>query len=49
LAGARIGNPSETRIARTNPPGYFEVLMTSINVMQDYIARARLAGESRHT
>jgi NTE family protein len=29
-------------------PGYFEVLMTSINVMQDYITRARLAGEPPH-
>ncbi len=29
-------------------PGYFEVLMTSINVMQDQITRARLAGEPPH-
>jgi NTE family protein len=29
-------------------PGYFEVLMTSINVMQDHITRARLAGEPPH-
>ena len=28
--------------------GYFEVLMTSINVMQDQITRARLAGEPPH-
>ena len=29
-------------------PGYFEVLMTSIDVMQDQITRARLAGEPAH-
>jgi NTE family protein len=29
-------------------PGYFEVLMTSINVMQDQITRARLAGDPPH-
>jgi NTE family protein len=29
-------------------PGYFEVLMTSIDVMQDHITRARLAGEPPH-
>jgi NTE family protein len=29
-------------------PGYFEVLMSSINVMQDQITRARLAGEPPH-
>jgi NTE family protein len=28
--------------------GYFEVLMTSINIMQDQITRARLAGEPPH-
>jgi NTE family protein len=26
-------------------PGYFDVLANSINIMQDYITRARLAGE----
>jgi NTE family protein len=29
-------------------PGYFDVLMTSIDVMQDRITRARLAGEPPH-
>jgi NTE family protein len=29
-------------------PGYFGVLMTSINIMQDQITRARLAGEPPH-
>jgi NTE family protein len=32
----------------SNAPGYFEVLMTSINVMQDQITRARLAGDPPH-
>jgi NTE family protein len=29
-------------------PGYFDVLANSINIMQDYITRARLAGEPPH-
>lgn len=29
-------------------PGYFEVLANSINIMQDHITRARLAGEPPH-
>jgi NTE family protein len=29
-------------------PGYFEVLTNCINIMQDYITRARLAGEPPH-
>jgi NTE family protein len=29
-------------------PGYFEVLMTAIDIMQDQITRARLAGEPPH-
>jgi NTE family protein len=29
-------------------PAYFAVLMTSINIMQDHITRARLAGEPPH-
>jgi NTE family protein len=29
-------------------PGYFQVLTNSINIMQDYITRARLAGEPPH-
>ncbi len=32
----------------TSSPGYFDVLMNSINVMQDQITRARLAGEPPH-
>jgi NTE family protein len=29
-------------------PGYFDVLANSINIMQDYICRARLAGDPPH-
>ena len=29
-------------------PGYFEVLMTAIDIMQDHITRARLAGDPPH-
>lgn len=29
-------------------PGYFDVLANSINIMQDYVTRARLAGEPPH-
>ena len=31
-----------------NTPSYFEVIATSINIMQDQITRARLAGEPPH-
>ena len=33
---------------RSLTPGYFDVLANSINIMQDYITRARLAGEPPH-
>ncbi|MBI2737719.1 MAG: patatin-like phospholipase family protein [Rhodospirillales bacterium] len=33
---------------REAPPGYFDVLATAINIMQDHITRARLAGEPPH-
>jgi len=33
---------------RRSTPGYFEVLANSINIMQDYVTRARLAGEPPH-
>ena len=29
-------------------PGYFDILASSINIMQDYITRARLAGDPPH-
>lgn len=34
--------------AATAAPGYFDVLATSINIMQDHITRTRLAGEPPH-
>ncbi len=33
---------------REPPPGYFDVLATSLNIMQDHITRTRLAGEPPH-
>jgi NTE family protein len=33
---------------RPTAPGYFQVLANSINIMQDYVTRARLAGEPPH-
>lgn len=33
---------------RSSTPAYFEVLANSINIMQDYVTRARLAGEPPH-
>lgn len=30
------------------PPGYFDVLATALNIMQDHITRTRLAGEPPH-
>ena len=32
----------------SSTPGYFDALANSINIMQDYITRARLAGEPPH-
>ena len=32
----------------SSTPGYFDVLANSINIMQDYITRARLAGDPPH-
>ena len=32
----------------SSTPGYFDVLANSINIMQDYITRTRLAGEPPH-
>jgi NTE family protein len=38
------------KLVRSGPtsPGYFDVLMNSLSVMQDHITRARLAGEPPH-
>jgi NTE family protein len=35
-------------LARSSTPAYFDVLANSINIMQDYLTRARLAGEPPH-
>jgi NTE family protein len=32
----------------SSTPGYFDVLTNSMHIMQDYITRARLAGEPPH-
>ena len=50
---ALVRKPAESilpHLLRPAPdtPGYFEVLMNSINVMQDQITRARLAGDPPH-
>jgi NTE family protein len=45
------GNPPQPRDPppREEPaPGYFDVLATSLNIMQDHITRSRLAGEPPH-
>jgi len=41
---AAAASPSED----TPAPGYFDVLTSSINIMQDHITRTRLAGEPPH-
>jgi len=48
-----LGRPAATVAAdpaapRETPPGYFDVLATSLNIMQDHITRTRLAGEPPH-
>jgi NTE family protein len=40
--------PATPTAPREPPPGYFEVLATSLNIMQDHITRTRLAGEPPH-
>jgi len=43
------GGPApEPERERASAPGYFDVLATSINIMQDHITRTRLAGEPPH-
>jgi len=41
---ALFGQEAE-RAGRDRPPGFFEVLATSVNIMQDRITRSRLAGD----
>ncbi len=43
-----IARLAPSLLARENAPGYFDVLAVSINIMQDQITRARLAGEPPH-
>jgi NTE family protein len=45
-----IATPLLSRLvqARPNFPSYFEVLANSLNIMQDYITRARLVGDPPH-
>jgi NTE family protein len=50
-----LGRPAATAAVaadaaapRETPPGYFDVLATSLNIMQDHITRTRLAGEPPH-
>jgi predicted acylesterase/phospholipase RssA len=43
-----LDNPQHGCGSRYSSPGYFDVLANSINIMQDYITRARLAGEPPH-
>jgi NTE family protein len=35
-------------LQQPSTPGYFQVLANSINIMQDYVTRARLAGDPPH-
>ena len=52
LPGARgrraAKEAADTAPPREPPPGYFDVLATSLNIMQDHITRTRLAGEPPH-
>jgi predicted acylesterase/phospholipase RssA len=43
-------NPWIANLARARPasPSYLEVLANSLNIMQDYITRARMAGDPPH-
>ena len=47
-----LGRPAVEPGPPTSPqepaPGYFDVLATSLNIMQDHITRTRLAGEPPH-
>ena len=50
---ALLKMPAATLLPKLVPqasetPGYFDVLMNSINIMQDQITRARMAGEPPH-
>jgi NTE family protein len=48
LPGRRAAGNGETPSPGVAPPGYFDVLASAINIMQDHITRTRLAGEPPH-
>jgi NTE family protein len=49
LPGRRAASAEgEVAAPETPPPGYFDVLASAINIMQDHITRTRLAGEPPH-
>lgn len=48
LPGRRSAANGETPSPGVAPPGYFDVLASAINIMQDHITRTRLAGEPPH-
>ena len=45
-----LATPLVSRLVQARPsfPSYFEVLANSLNIMQDYITRARLVGDPPH-
>jgi NTE family protein len=45
-----LATPLMSRLVQARPsfPSYFEVLANSLNIMQDYITRARLVGDPPH-
>jgi NTE family protein len=47
-AALRRKPAAEATAALAPAPGYFDVLATAINIMQDHITRTRLAGEPPH-
>ena len=48
LPGRRGAIEGEPTSSGRPPPGYFDVLASAINIMQDHITRTRLAGEPPH-
>lgn len=47
-AAAEAEPPPSPSTPGATPPGYFDVLASAINIMQDHITRTRLAGEPPH-
>lgn len=48
LPGRRAAAEGDAPPPGEPPPGYFDVLASAINIMQDHITRTRLAGEPPH-